>query len=103
MTAVTTQSSRLGRVYVDMTRGLRAPGATTVLDQKAKQALPRWAALECGRYVERNHHLLPNMTPAEARDAVKAAPWHRSGSAASVGTDVHEVVDLDMRGEPVGD
>lgn len=98
---IRTASARSGRVYEDLERGLRVPGVTTVCDMKAKPALVRWAALECGRYVEGNAKVLAAMDPAEARDAVKGAPWRRSGAAAGTGTDVHAIVERILRGEKV--
>lgn len=87
-----------GRVYRHPKTGEEAPSITTILGVLDKPALPRWAAKEAAEYAATHWPALSALPARDRVKLIKAAPWDRSGDAASVGDRVHDAIDLAIKG-----
>lgn len=89
-----------GRFYRHPRTGEEAPSITTILSVLDKPALPRWAAREAAEYAVAHWDALGALPARDRVKLIKAAPWDRSGDAASIGDRVHDHIDRLVRGEP---
>ena len=84
------------------------PSITNIKKIKAIDALPGWAAKQCGLYVKDKREILSN--PALSDDdvfkLVKGAPWAKDGdkeNSSRVGDVVHEWTDRFIKGGTIAD
>lgn len=87
--------------YVD-TDGRRVPGVTTLLDQgMPKPALIHWAANATADYAVDHWDELSDLGPAARVKKLRSARFEDRDAAARRGTEVHQLGERLVRGEPV--
>lgn len=87
------RSTSTGRVYTHPLTGETVPSVTTVIGVLNKPALVPWAAKMAAEYADKQWAVLSELSSVERIDLIKRAHSRRSGSAADLGTAVHDAVD----------
>lgn len=91
-----------GRGHSYFIDGEQVQGVTTIIGNGVpKPALPSWAAREAAEYAVDNWDELSAMGLIQRHNAIKGAPWRKSGAAAVRGTRVHGYAEKLVHGEPV--
>lgn len=86
-------STASGRVYTHPVTGEQVPSVTTIIGVLDKPALVPWAAKMAAEYADKQWTLLSELSSVERIELIKGAHKRRSGSAADLGTAVHDAVD----------
>ena len=87
-----------GRYYAHPTRKASVPSITNILNQKAKNGLPKWAARSAAEYAADNMDKLTILDRDERVSLIKQAPFGRS-VAAEIGDVVHGWIDRYVKGD----
>ena len=91
-----------GRVYVHPVTDEQVPSVTTIISGGVpKPALTGWAARTAAEYAVENWATLTALSPEERVTLIKGAHRRRSGTAADLGTAVHDACDHWVRDEPM--
>lgn len=95
MTAPALSRGRNGRRYVwpPTDHELVVPSVTTILGNLAKPALVNWAAKEVATYAVENLTSWEGLTPSDAVDLLKRAPYRNMTNRGEIGTAVHAAIE----------